>query len=291
MTTNFPTIGFIGLGSMGGHMARNLIRAGYSLTVFDLDAAKMAACVGATLADSVATVVQTSEIVMTSVPSFEVAIKVAQDVLNDAKAGQIFIEFSTMTPSQAIELAQAYAAKNAVRLDVPVSGGSGGAEQGTLRMFVGGDEATAKQCWSIFEVLGDAERIVYCGAAGSGQMVKIVNQTAMGLSNAIYLETIGYGVHMGIDVDVMVQGIGGNEPWRQQFDRIAKRIKDSDATHTDVKFVQLRQFAEDAAAHGYTMPLSRALFDFCEHGELVTIEEIYPAPSFWHELMKKNISE
>jgi 3-hydroxyisobutyrate dehydrogenase-like beta-hydroxyacid dehydrogenase len=117
-------------------------------------------------------------------------------------------------------------------------------------------------------------------------MVKIVNQMAMGLSNAIYLETIGYGVKMGINPDVMVKAIGGDDGWRRQFEGIAQRIKNDQATHTDVKFVQLRQFAEDAAANGYLMPLTRALFEFMDSGERISQEEIYPAPSFWHELMK-----
>ena len=288
---SLPHLGFIGLGSMGGPMAQNLVQAGYTLTVFDLDSQKVKALSGIQVATTVENLVKESDIVLTSVPSFEIAVTVAEELLAFARANQIFIELSTITPSQAIELAKAYAVNGAVRLDVPVSGGAVGAQKGNLRMFVGGDKDTVAQCQPLFEVLGDPDRIVYCGEAGSGQMVKIVNQVTMGLSNAIYLETIGYGAKMGIDIDAMTQAIGGNEPWRQQFERIAQRIKDGNATHTDIKFVQLQQFSDDAMAQGYMMPLARALFEFCDKGERISQEEIYPAPSFWHELMKKYDSE
>jgi len=288
---SLPHLGFIGLGSMGGPMAQNLVQAGYTLTAFDLDSQKVKALSGAQVATTIESLVKESDIVLTSVPSFEIAVTVAEELLAFARANQIFIELSTITPSQAIELAKAYAVNGAVRLDVPVSGGAVGAQKGNLRMFVGGDKDTVAQCQPLFEVLGDPDRIVYCGEAGSGQMVKIVNQVTMGLSNAIYLETIGYGAKMGIDIDAMTQAIGGNEPWRQQFERIAQRIKDGNATHTDIKFVQLQQFSDDAMAQGYMMPLARALFEFCDKGERISQEEIYPAPSFWHELMKKYDSE
>ena len=241
---------------------------------------------GASHADTPETLVQNNDIIMTSVPSFEIATGLAQQLLAYARSGQIFIELSTMTPSEAIMLAEACGQKGVTRLDVPVSGGSFGSEAATLRMFVGGDEAVARQCWDIFEVLGDPDRIVYCGAAGRGQMVKIVNQMSMGLKNAIFMETIGYGVKMGLDIDVLMQGIGGDGAWREMFDDMAKHIRDEDPTHTDVKFVQLKQFADDAQKHGYEMPLTRALFEFCDKGERITQEEIYPAPSFWHELIR-----
>lgn len=288
--TVLPKVGFIGLGSMGGPMARNLMRAGYSLIVHDLDAGKVAECVelGATAAQSIADVVQTNDIIMTSVPSFEVAVALSTaQLLPYARDGQVFIELSTITPQQAKDLDEAFAQKGAVRIDAPVSGGPMGAQKANLRMFIGGDEAVVQNCWPIFEVLGDPEHIVYCGPAGHGQMVKIVNQLAMGLSNAIYLETIGFTTRAGIDPDILIKGIGGNEPWRQQFERIANRIKDDEALHTDVKFVQLKQFYTEAESQGYNMPLTRALFEFCDQGERISQEEIYPAPSFWHELMRQ----
>ncbi len=283
-----PTIGFIGLGAMGSGMARNLLKADYSLTVTDLQREKVGALVehGATAAQHISDLVQANDVILTSVPSFVVAVQVAHDLLNHARPGQIFIELSTMTPTQAQELAAAYAERGATRLDVPVSGGATGAANGTLRMFVGGDEAVVRQCWPIFEVLGDPDRIVYGGPAGYGQIIKVVNQMAMGLSNAIYLETIGFGVKMGLDPDLLVQAVGGGDGWRRQFEGIAHRIKNDQAIHTDVKFVQLQQFADDAAARGYAMPLVQALFAFMEPGERISQEEIYPAPSFWHELMK-----
>lgn len=291
MTDNKPRLGFIGLGLMGGPMAQLLAQAGYTVTVFDLDAAKMAAIEGAAPAESVAYLVANSDVVMTSVPSFEVAVKLGEDLLAYAREGQTFIEFSTITPSAAIELAQAYAEKGATRLDVPVSGGNYGAVRGMLRMFVGGDEATARACWPIFEVVGENDRIVYCGVAGRGQVVKIINQVAMGLSNAIYLEVFGWAKHMGVDLDVVMQGVGGGDGWREQFDQVGKTVKEGDPTEMQVKFVQLEQFTDDALKHGYQMPLTRALFEFCDQGERITTEEIYPAPSFWHELIKNSAAD
>jgi len=288
MTSQSKTIGFIGLGAMGAPMSKNLLAANYNVTVYDIDASKMANFPEAHHAKNAEAIVKDCDIIMTSVPSFEVATGLANNLLEHAREGQVFIEFSTMTPSQAIELAEAYADKGIIRLDIPVSGGSYGSERAILRMFVGGDETVARACWDIFEVLGDPDRIVYCGEAGRGQMVKIVNQLSMGLQNAIFLETIGYGVQMGIEIDAMMQAIGGEGAWRETFNKIATHIRDNDPTHTDVKFVQLKQFADDAKKHGYELPLTSALFDFCDKGERVTQEEIYPAPSFWHELIRNN---
>ncbi|MAU12885.1 MAG: oxidoreductase [Anaerolineaceae bacterium] len=288
MSQELPKLGFIGLGLMGGPMARLLVEAGYPVTVFDLDPAKMEAIQGAEHAPSSVALVKGADIVMTSVPSFDVAYNLGNELLVSARPGQIFIGFSTITPSQAKELAQAYAEKDAIRLDVPVSGGNYGAERGILRMFVGGDEATARQCWPLFEVVGENEHIVYCGPAGNGQAVKIVNQVAMGLSNAIYLEVFGWAKHMNIDLNAVMQGIGGGDGWRQQFDSVGKTIEEGDPLNMQVKFVQLQQFTDDALKHGYQMPLTRALYEFCDAGERIVEEEIYPAPSFWHELMKNS---
>ena len=191
-----PALGFIGLGAMGGPMARNLLAAGYALTGFDIDADRLDATVeaGAACGDSAADVVQRSEVVLTSLRSSAVWVEVAEAALvPNAREGQAFIDLGTVAPPETRRLAAAFAERGASLLDVPVSGGPGGSTSGTLRMFAGGDRAVYERCRPILEVLGDPERVVYMGPSGAGQVAKGVNQLAMGLADAAYLEAIALG--------------------------------------------------------------------------------------------------
>ena len=131
-----PTIGFIGLGRMGGPMSRNLLKAGYRLVAFDLNPASLAMSVeaGAVAAQSVADVVQRSQVVMTSLPSSHVFVQVAEEsLLPSAQPGQIFIDMGTTEGIETRRLAAAFAERGATLIDAPVSGGGGGSEAGTLR--------------------------------------------------------------------------------------------------------------------------------------------------------------
>jgi 3-hydroxyisobutyrate dehydrogenase-like beta-hydroxyacid dehydrogenase len=138
--TVLPTIGFIGLGEMGGPMARNLVRAGYRVIGFDLDGARLGALAqaGVECGEDAADVVQRCEVIATSLPSSDSWVKLAEnEILPHVRPGQLLIDFGTVTPPETRRLAASLHEQGCDLIDAPVSGGGSGAEQARLYMFVG----------------------------------------------------------------------------------------------------------------------------------------------------------
>lgn len=290
MTNNNLTIGFIGLGEMGGPIAHNLLRAGYPLIGFDLDVVRLTNVVtaGAVAGKDIADVVAQSDVIATSLPSSEAFIQVAEkELLPHVRPGQIVIDFGTVTPPETRRLAAQFAERNVDLLDVPLSGGGGGAQRAELYMFVGGKEATVDRCRPILETVGGPDRITYCGPAGAGQAVKGVNQLMMGLVNAAYLEAISFGVNEGVDINVIAQAIGNEGRWRVDFHRTASQIANGEGLNIGVKFRELPYFLQAADEAGFDLPLTQVLRAYCEQGERVTIDDHREAPSYWHELINR----
>jgi 3-hydroxyisobutyrate dehydrogenase-like beta-hydroxyacid dehydrogenase len=285
-----PALGFIGLGAMGGGMAMNLVRAGCPLTVYDLKADRLADCAaaGAVAAGSSREVVQRSEIVLTSLRSSAVFVEVAEgELLPAARAGQIFMDMGTTEAPETRRLSAAFAAKGAALVDAPVSGGPGGAAGGTLHIFVGGDEAAVEKVRPILDVLGDPRHVARCGPSGCGQVVKGVNQLAMGLVAAAYLEAIAFGVRGGADLDAIAASVGGEEGWRKRLADYAGRVRDGSAESVYVKFPELPYFLREAREQGFEMPMTEALFRFCDAGPRNWRDNMQrECVAFWHQLMQ-----
>ena len=285
-----PTIGFIGLGAMGGPMATNLLAAGYSVTAYDPDAERLGemAVQGADPTADAAEAVRAGEIIMTSLPNSATFVEVAdRALLPEARREQTFIGLGTVEPGEVRRLAPEFEARGARLLDVPVSGGPHGARDGTLRMFAGGEREVFDACRPVLEVLGDPERIVYCGPSGTGQVVKGVNQMAAGLSNAAFLEAAVFGVLGGADPDAIRRGIGGESGWRGAFNSIAERVVAGEAEYVGVKHGQLPYFLAEAEENGFELPLARALHAFCEGAPEIVREANRMSPSFWRELTER----
>jgi 3-hydroxyisobutyrate dehydrogenase-like beta-hydroxyacid dehydrogenase len=288
-----PVLGLIGLGAMGRPIARRLAQAGYPLHGFDLDPARLAAAAGDGLTPAVngEEVVRRAEIVLTSLPSSEAFVRLAEDVLLPAcRPGQRFVDLGTVTPPETRRLAARFAAREATLIDAPVSGGPQGAASGTLRIFIGGTPAVVEALRPLWEAIGDPRHCAYCGPAGSGQVVKGVNQLAMGLSAAAYLEAVAFGVRQGIDpraIRLAVGETGDGAGWRGDLERIARRAQEGQAEQVGVKFRELPYYLREAAEQGWPLPLTRALYDFCDAGERVVVDDNRPAPSFWHELHRR----
>ena len=285
-----PTIGFIGLGAMGGPMATNLLAAGYSVTAYDPDAERLGemAVQGADPTADTAEAVRAGEIIMTSLPNSATFVEVAdRALLPEARREQTFIGLGTVEPGEVRRLAPEFEARGARLLDVPVSGGPHGARDGTLRMFAGGEREVFDACRPVLEVLGDPERIVYCGPSGTGQVVKGVNQMAAGLSNAAFLEAAVFGVLGGADPDAIRRGIGGESGWRGAFNSIAERVVAGEAEYVGVKHGQLPYFLAEAEENGFELPLARALHAFCEGAPEIVREANRMSPSFWRELTER----
>jgi len=203
-------IGFIGLGNMGAPMARNLLKAGHELTVFDVVQPNVDALVahGAGKAKAVSTpaaiVKEGVDIIVTMLPAAQhvKSVYLGDDgILSGNVDGVILIDSSTIDPMSAREVAKAAAAKKALMLDAPVSGGTGGAEAGTLTFMVGGDEGLYTKMLPVFQAMG--KNIVYCGAAGNGQVAKVANNMLLGISMIGTAEAMALGVSLGMDAKVL----------------------------------------------------------------------------------------
>jgi 3-hydroxyisobutyrate dehydrogenase len=200
-------IGFLGLGNMGGPMARNLLKAGHRVSVFDPSGQAVAALVeaGATSADSPAAVAQTSvEAIVTMLPA---AAQVKQvylgkdGLLANVAPGVLLIDCSTIDPLGAREVATLALAQGNPMLDAPVSGGTGGAAAGTLTFMVGGPASAFDQAGPILSAMG--KNLVHCGDSGNGQVAKIANNMLLGISMVGVAEAMALGVALGMDAKVL----------------------------------------------------------------------------------------
>jgi 3-hydroxyisobutyrate dehydrogenase len=287
MTAKLPTLGMIGLGAMGGPMARNLLTAGYRVHSFDLNRARLAQAVeaGASAEAGAGEVVQAAQIILTSLPSSDAFVAVAEEmILPHAQAGQVIIDLGTTTPPETRRLAALLAAQEVELLDVPVSGGPGGVERRDLYMFAGGPEEVVRAHWPLLAAIGGSDKITYCGPSGCGQVVKGVNQLMMGLVNAAYLEALAFGVNAGVDATIIQQAIGATGRWRQDFSGTTGQIVAGHGEQVGVKFRELPYFLREAMDRKFELPLTERLYAFCDKGERVVVDDHRPAPSFWREL-------
>lgn len=199
-------ITFIGLGNMGAPMARNLIKAGHAVTVFDLNHSAVTSLVeaGARAAGSPAEAAREAEFVVTMLPAaahVEAALTGLQGVLNGVPKGVPIVDSSTIDPASARRLAEKAAAHGNPFADAPVSGGTGGAAAGTLTFMVGADEALFKQTQPVLQAMG--QNIVHCGGTGTGQVAKICNNLLLAISMIGVSEAMSLGASLGIDPKVL----------------------------------------------------------------------------------------
>ena len=200
-------IGFIGLGNMGGPMASNLLKAGHELTVFDLvpEAVDSAVSEGATAAGDIATVARSNvELILTMLPAAKhVKTVYLEDdgILANVAKGVHLIDSSTIDPMTSRDVAAQAAAQGNPMLDAPVSGGTGGAQAGTLTFMVGGEDREFAFARPVLDTMG--RNIVHCGPAGNGQVAKMANNMLLGISMIGAAEAMSLGVSMGMDPEVL----------------------------------------------------------------------------------------
>jgi 3-hydroxyisobutyrate dehydrogenase len=204
-------IAFIGLGAMGKPMAANIVKAGYSLKVFDVAKAVVEEMVaqGATAAASPGEAAVGCEFVFMSLPNAAIVDQVitAQNgVLTGSHAGQIIIDLSSVTPGHTQKMAALAADKGVEYLDAPVSGGVAGAIAGTLTIMVGGEEAVFERCREILQVVG--KKLYHVGPAGAGDTMKLVNNLLLGINMVGVAEALTLGVKAGLDPKAMLDVIG-----------------------------------------------------------------------------------
>lgn len=205
-----PKIGFIGLGTMGLPMAKNLLKAGFDLTVYARrpEPAAEVCALGARSADSPRAVAEQVEVVITIVtadPDVRAVILGENGALAGMKAGGVIVDMSTISPMTIQEIARIAEAKGVEVMDAPVSGGDTGAKAGTLTIIAGGKKETFERCRPIFQAMG--KNIFHVGGVGVGQVVKIANQVIGGTILAVVSEALVMGVKAGADPEVLRQVI------------------------------------------------------------------------------------
>jgi 3-hydroxyisobutyrate dehydrogenase len=200
------TIGFIGLGNMGGPMARNLIGAGHRLRVFDVVPAAVARAVasGAEPATDVAGAARGVEVCITMLPAGEQVREVylAEDgVIASASPGTLLIDSSTIDVATAREVATVADTAGFAMIDAPVSGGVAGAEAATLSFMVGGSEAAFAAAEPVLRAMG--KTVVHAGATGNGQVAKICNNLILGVSMAAVCEAFVLAERLGLPAQTL----------------------------------------------------------------------------------------
>ena len=205
-------IGFVGLGIMGKPMVRNLLKAGYEVTVFDIveDAVKAMVEAGAVGAASAKEVAADKDVVITMVPSGPIVRSLLKDeegILAGVKPGTIIADMSSVTPVESKEFADLAAEKSCFFLDAPVSGGEPGAIDGTLAIMVGGDQKVLDEAMDVFKAMGSSVTLV--GPNGSGSVTKLANQVIVNLNIAAVSEALVLATKAGADPKKVYEAIRG----------------------------------------------------------------------------------
>lgn len=194
------SIAFIGLGNMGFPMAKNLLAAGHAVCGFDLSAESLEKleAAGGTAAASAADAVRDAEVIITMLPAGKHVRAVYDDsVFPNAATGTLFIDCSTIDVDTSRAVAADAAAKGFLMLDAPVSGGTGGAEAGTLTFMVGGADEAFERASPLLDIMGAT--IVHAGGSGSGQAAKICNNMVLGISMIAVSEAFALADRLGLD--------------------------------------------------------------------------------------------
>ncbi len=204
-------VAFIGMGTMGAPMALNILKSGHEVIVHNRTREKEepVAKAGAHRAASPREASEGAEIIITCVsdtPDVEEIILGEDGVIDGAKQGAIVIDMSTISPTATRRMAETLGKKGIKMLDAPVSGGSEGAQKGTLSIMVGGEAADLEKAEPVLQAMGKTTHI---GAVSAGQMTKAINQIVAAGTYWSVAEGIALGLKAGLDMEKVVQAVGG----------------------------------------------------------------------------------
>ena len=262
-------LGFIGLGLMGSPMSKNLITAGYEVTVWNRTASRMDEVVdaGANRATSARDVAERSEVTITNVSDsadVEEVVLGKDGVIEGAAAGSVVIDMSTISPSTTRGIARTLSEKGVQMMDAPVSGGVNGAISGTLSIMVGGDEAAFRRCLHIYKAMGKS--ITYCGDTGMGQVTKLSNQIIALGNLAAVCEGLVFATKAGGNPEAMLSAVscGAGNSW--MVETLGPKVLEGDFAPgfmVDLALKDLRivlESAEEMDLPLFTTPLVRQVF-------------------------------
>jgi 3-hydroxyisobutyrate dehydrogenase-like beta-hydroxyacid dehydrogenase len=199
-----PKLGFIGIGSMGRPIARRLLQAGYKVSVYNRDRSKAEALVGygAVVANSIAELASNTDVILSCLANDDAVRNVyagPEGVFANVRPGTVVMEMSTVNPETSRELYKLGVARAVSLLDLPISGSTPAAEQGTLTLFAGGDEKIFHDAEPIFRAI--ARQYFYLGPSGSGTTMKLVVNTLLGVGMQAIAEAVALGQKVGLNRD------------------------------------------------------------------------------------------
>ncbi|MGY4689528.1 NAD(P)-dependent oxidoreductase [Salibacterium sp. K-3] len=213
------TLGFIGLGNMGMPMARNLVQAGWLVYGLNRSKEKERTFVelGGRSAESLSVIAEKADIIMTCLPEPADVEEVLSELLEMQTNHPLIIDFSTVSPALHEDMEKKAGRAGARYLDAPVSGGTAGAEAGTLAVMCGGEEDVFEEARPLFDVLG--ANITHTGPVGSGTKVKLINQYMVGMHTAAVGEALHLASQSGIDQELLYRVLSESFAQSKIFDR------------------------------------------------------------------------
>ncbi|MBO5647060.1 MAG: 2-hydroxy-3-oxopropionate reductase [Clostridia bacterium] len=265
------TIGFIGLGIMGKPMSKNLIKAGYSLVVNDINKAaveEVVAC-GAKAAETAAEVAAQSDILFTMLPNspqVKTVVCGENGVLEGAKPGLIIVDTSSIAPLASQEIAKACAEKGVKMIDAPVSGGEPKAIDGTLAFMVGGDKDVFESVKDLLLIMGSSA--VLCGDVGAGNTTKLANQVIVALNIAAVSEAFMLAKKAGVDPHLVFDAIKGGLAGSTVMNAKAPMIMDQNfkpGFKIDLHIKDLNNALETAHGVGAPLPLTASVMEILQN--------------------------
>lgn len=264
-------IGFIGLGIMGKPMARNLMRAGYPLTVYNRSEGAMREFVseGAAAGSSPRDVAEKVDVVVAMLPnSPEVREVVAgkDGILEGCRKGQVVVDMSSIAPLTSRELCALLAEKGVDMLDAPVSGGQEKAEKGTLAVMVGGDAAAFERVRPMLEKMGAS--VTRVGDSGAGQITKLVNQTIVAVNIAAVAEGMSLAEKAGVDprgvFEAIRKGLAGSQCLEDKAPRMFEG-RYAPGFRVNLHIKDLNNVLETGHALHNSMPLTAQLMEMMQN--------------------------
>lgn len=258
--TNSQVIGFVGLGTMGIEMTRNLLGAGHIVQAFDVvpDALQAAERAGAQVCSSVADAARGAFLVVTMLPDTP---QVQDVVLGEGglhanpPQGRIVVDMSTISPQAVRAMSAALKADGIDLLDAPVSGGPQGAKSATLTIMAGGDAAAYERARPVLAAMGTT--VNHVGASGAGQTVKLCNQLMVGINLQAVCEAIALGRASGVDLGQMREVLMGGSAASWMLDRLGPAMIGGDAAagfRIDLMLKDLRLVGELAQSLSVPLP-------------------------------------
>lgn len=260
MSKQLPHIAFLGIGLMGAPMTRNLLDAGFPMTLWNRTASKCEPFASeATIASTPAEAVAGADVVITMLENGDVVedVLVAQGVIDALKPGALVVDMSSVQPSVARRHAGLAAERGAGYVDAPVSGGTLGAAEARLSIMAGGAEADVGRVLPVFEALGKCTRI---GPVGAGQLAKLANQAIVGITIGAVSEALLLAAEGGADPAAVREALMGGFAGSRILELHGQRMIDRDfapGAPARIQLKDLRMILEEARAEGVTLPLAQ----------------------------------